>query len=178
MKSIVTIAIAGLLCYFIFRCINTSAEAIRTADNRLQMRMHAAYMYFGYCCLMICAGIVGGVLYDYSKIDAPAAILAITIFILFGILGIYNLKLYYVHTVLYNKHHITCYNTWGKAKVFHWKDIRHAVYNGYTGSIRLYSSRKEHIIIHHDLGGIDDFYREFYRQKPRIAQKVKIRVLT
>ncbi|MGJ1197169.1 hypothetical protein ACR777_13990 [Sphingobacterium spiritivorum] len=178
MKSIVTIAIAGLLCYFIFRCINTSAQAGRTADNRLQMRMHAAYMYFGYCCLMICAGIVGGVIYDYSKIDAAAAVLAISVFLLFGILGVYNLKLYYVHTVLYNEHHITCYNTRGIEKVIHWKDIRHAVYNTYTGSIRLYSSRREHIIIHHDLGGIDDFYQEFYRQKPRIAQKVKIRILT
>ncbi|SUJ24335.1 Uncharacterised protein [Sphingobacterium spiritivorum] len=143
-------------------------------DGSFVMRVHPVYVYLGYFCLMMCAGIVGGAIYDYGRMSMTEVTLAALLLLIFGACGIYSLSLYYFHKVQYSHEHIICHSYRSKVQTAHWDDIIDATYNPVMGYIKLYTRDKKTLVLFHHLKGIILFHQEFIHRKPLVAGKVKL----
>ncbi|WP_434370125.1 hypothetical protein [Sphingobacterium spiritivorum] len=175
MQSILTMSITGIICYFLYRFINKSSSVMESMeDGSFVMRVHPVHVYLGYFCLMMCAGIVGGAVYDYGRMDMTEMTFAVILLLIFGVCGVHSLSLYYFHKVQYNHIYIMCYSNLGKMQIAHWDDIIDATYNPILGYIKLFTRDKKTLILFHHLKGIILFHQEFVNRKPLVAGKVKL----
>ncbi|MGJ1392156.1 hypothetical protein ACR78F_17395 [Sphingobacterium spiritivorum] len=143
-------------------------------DGSFVMRVHPVYVYLGYFCMMMCAGIVGGAIYDYGRMEVAEMTLAALLLFIFGACGFYSLTLYYFHKVQYNHEHIICHSFYSKIQKTNWDDIIDATYNPVMGHIKLYTQDKKTLVLFHHLKGIILFHQEFINRKPLVAGKVKL----